>query len=281
MLYFSDERIDYLIKEDVPYIDLTTLVLDIGSERGRIQFICRENAVLSGTEEVLKVFEKLNIDAGEHLPSGTLLKPGDKFIEAVGRAEDLHMAWKLSLNIVEYCSGIATRTRKLVDIAKSINPGVSIVTTRKHFPGTKDLAIKAVVAGGGFPHRLGLSETILVFKQHLNFLGGLENFIKMIDTVKSRACEKKIIVETDSLGEAIMLCDSGIDGIQFDKVPAGELVKYVAAIKDKNPGIIALGAGGINEKNVAEYAGTGIDAIVTTSVYFGKPADIGVTITKI
>ena len=281
MLYFSDERIDFFINEDVPYIDLTTLALGIGDKKGSIRFVSREDTVLSGTEEVAKIFGKLNINTIHCLPSGTVLKPQEKFIEAEGRAEELHMAWKVTLNILEYCSGIATRTKKMADIAKGINPRITIVATRKHFPGTKDLATKAVVAGGGFPHRLGLSETILIFKQHLNFLGGMENLIEMIDTLKSRASEKKIVVETDNFNEAIMLCSNGVDGIQFDKVPAGKLVKYVAAIKDKNPGIMALAAGGINEKNVAEYAATGVDAIVTTSVYFGKPADIGVTINKI
>ncbi|GBF35193.1 molybdenum transport system protein ModD [Desulfocucumis palustris] len=281
MIYFSDHRIDYFIKEDAPFIDLTTLVLGIGSQQGRIRFAGREDTVLSGTEEVLRIFSKLNIATIKHLPSGTALKPNQVFLEAEGKAGDLHMAWKVSLNILEYCSGIATRTRRLVDTAQSINPGVSIITTRKNFPGTKDLSIKAAVAGGGYPHRLGLSETVLVFKQHLNFLGGPANFIKMIDTVKTRACEKKIIIEVDNLEDAIMLCDSGVDGIQFDKVPPDQLTKYVAAIKEKNPRIVALAAGGINEKNVAAYAGTGIDAVVTTWVYFGKPADIGVTIDKI
>ncbi|SFH10451.1 molybdenum transport protein [Desulfotomaculum arcticum] len=281
MIYIPDSRIDYFIGEDVPYIDLTTLVLGIGSEQGKIRFVSREDSVISGTEEVLKICQKLNIDVINYLPSGTVVKPGEEFIEAVGKAGDLHKAWKISLNIVEYCSGIATRTKRLVDMAQSVKPKVTIVATRKNFPGTKDLAIKAVVAGGGFPHRLGLSETILVFKQHLNFLGGMANLIKMIDTVKTRASEKKVIVEVDNLEEAIMLCNSGVDGIQFDKVPPAELINYVTAVKEINPGIIALGAGGINEKNIAAYAGTGIDVVVTTSVYFGKPADIGVTIDKV
>jgi molybdenum transport protein len=280
-LYISDEAMERLLKEDVPYIDLTTLVLGIGARTGKIRFFSREAAVLCGTEEVLKIFNKLNVTVTSYLPSGTLLKKEETVFEAAGRAEDLHMGWKVSLNILEYCSGIATRTRMLVDAAKKINPKISVVTTRKMFPGTKDLAIKAILNGGGFPHRLGLSETILIFKQHLNFMGGLDGFLKNIGEVKSRACEKKIIVEVENLEDAISLCKEGIDGLQFDKVPPAELKEHVHSIRSRYPEVVLLAAGGINQNNVEDYAKTGVDAIVTTSVYFGKPVDMGASITGV
>jgi molybdenum transport protein len=102
-----------------------------------------------------------------------------------------------------------------------------------------------------------------------------------MDDVKSRSCEKKIIVEAESLDDAITLCKGSIDGIQFDKIPPEELKTYVETVKGINPGIVLLAAGGINENNVEDYAQTGVDAIVTTSVYFGKPVDIGVRIVKV
>jgi len=280
-LYILDECIERFIKEDVPFIDLTTLVLGMGGTEGRIQFHSREKAVLCGTEEVLRIFKKLNIKAVSYLPSGTLLEAGETFIEAGGKAADLHMAWKVSANILEYCSGIATRTRRMVDRAKGINPGITIVSTRKIFPGTKELATKAVVAGGGFPHRLGLSETVLIFKQHLNFLGSLDGFLKIVDEVKSKAREKKIIVEVENLGEALKAYKGGVDGIQFDKVPSEKLKGYVEEVRSINQDVVLLAAGGINENNVEDYAETGVDAIVTTSVYFGKPVDIGAVITRL
>ncbi|WP_174520439.1 ModD protein [Desulfolucanica intricata] len=280
MIYIPDEIIDRFIKEDVPYIDLTTLVMGIGGQPGKMEFFCRENAVLCGTEEVLRVFERLNIKKIDSKPSGTLLEPGEVFLRAEGKAEALHMAWKVSLNILEYCSGIATRTKKLVDLAGSVNPGITVVTTRKTFPGTKELAVKSVLAGGGFPHRLGLSETVLIFKQHLNFGGSLDDFIGTLNRVKSQACEKKIIVETENLEDALKLCRGGVDGIQFDKVPVSELKTYIERIRNSYPGVTLLAAGGINEKNIVEYARTGVNAIVTTSVYFGRPVDMSVRIEK-
>jgi molybdenum transport protein len=279
-MYISDNDIDRFIKEDVPYIDLTTMVLGIGNEIGKITFTTRENTVLSGVEEVLRIFQKLNIRCDYYLPSGTYVEPGKTFIEAVGRAFDLHTAWKVSLNILEYCCGIATRTWKLVQKAKSVNLDISIVTTRKSFPGTKELAIKSIIAGGAFPHRLGLSESILIFKQHLNFMGGFEGLSQMTKSIRVNACEKKIIVEVENESEAMLMANVDVDGLQFDKVAVEDLKNLVLKIRKVNPNITLIAAGGVNEGNVVEYASTGVDAIATTWVYFGKPSDIKVVIDK-
>lgn len=280
MLYISDETIDRWIKEDVPYIDLTTLTLDIGGMRGKINFTAREYTVLSGVEEVLRIFAKLGITPIRSLPSGSVVNKGDTFIEAEGLASSLHIAWKLSMNILEYCSGIATRTKRMVDKAKSVNPQMAVLATRKSFPGTKELAIKSIITGGAFPHRLGLSETILIFKQHVTFLGGFNNLAQAMKQIKANACEKKIIVEVETIEDARLLIESGVDGLQFDKIPADDLKVIIDQIRRINPNITLIGAGGINESNIAEYASSGIDAIATTSMYFGKPADIGVTMEK-
>lgn len=281
MLYISDETIDKFIKEDIPYIDLTTLVLNIGKEKGNIKFVSRENAIISGTEEIIRIFHKLNIQVKSQVESGKSVLPGQAILEGEGYTESLHMAWKLSSNILEYCSGIATRTRNLVDGAKRINPKIELFTTRKIFPGTKELSIKAAIAGGAYPHRLGLSETILIFKQHMNFIGGVDGLISKFENIKSKACEKKIIVEVDSLEDAIKLGKAGVDGIQFDKIPPSELKHMVEEIRSIDSSITLIGTGGINSGNVEEYAKTGVDAISTTWVYFGKPIDVGTSITKI
>lgn len=280
MYYTADETIERFIKEDIPYIDLTTVILGIGKQKGKLQFTSREAAIVCGSEEVNKIMDKSGAVTSSFLPSGTWVKPGEIILEAEGEAQCLHMAWKVALNMLEYGSGIATRTGKLINLAKSINPRIELVTTRKIFPGTKELAIKAVIAGGALPHRLGLSETVLIFKQHMNFLGGISGLLNKMEEIKARACEKKVIVEIDCEEDAVKLCNAGADGLQFDKVPAPELGKIVERIRKINPQITLIGTGGINEENIAEYAKTGVDAISTTWVYFGRPADIGVTIEK-
>jgi molybdenum transport protein len=280
-MYISEELIDRFIKEDVPYIDLTTLALGINGQKGRIQFFSRESAVACGMEEVVKILNGLNIDVIKTCSSGSIIEKDQIFLEGEGNSEDLHMAWKVSQNILEYSSGIATKTKKLVEKVSRVNPNVQVTATRKVIPGTKELSVKAVIAGGGFPHRLGLSETILIFKQHLNFLGGVEGLIKILKNVKARACEKKIIVEVENLNQAVQLCRNGIDGIQFDKISWNELKSHVHIIRDIDPSITILAAGGINESNIVEYAKTGVDAIVTSSMYYAGPIDIGCRIVPI
>ena len=248
MIFIPNETIDKFIMEDVPYIDLTTFVFGFGGKPGRMEYFTREDGVLCGTEEVLRVMKNLNVEVEMSVPSGTVIKAGDTFLRANGKAQDLHMAWKVCQNIFDHCSGIATKTRRMAEEAHKVNPDIVIVTTRKGFPGTKALAIKAILAGGAFPHRLGLSETVLVFRQHINFLGGLENFIAEIPAAKRKLTEKKLIVEADNRDDALLLARNGVDGIQFDKLPPEQLSEAVSLLRSLNPSLAILAAGGINEK---------------------------------
>ena len=224
------------------------------------------------------IFDRLNIKLEKLVPSGKIVKPGDKLISGAGRGYDINMAWKAGQNILEHCSGIATKTHKMARAVKEQNPRVVILTTRKGFPGTKALAIKAVMAGGALPHRLGLSETVLIFKQHIDYIGGFNALLAKMPELKAECCEKKIIVETGEYGDAKALCEAGADGIQFDKLPADVLREIVAKLKTEFPKVVFLAAGGVNESNAGDYARTGIDGIVTTSLYNANPVDIGVNI---
>lgn len=277
-MYISEETLDRFIHEDVPYLDLTTELLNIGQYPGKISFASREKGIISGSEEVARILQKLVAKPGLVMPSGTEVSPGQTFLQAEGNASSLHAAWKVCLNILEYCSGIATRTRSLLDNARTVNPNISILSTRKMFPGTRELAIKAVVSGGGFPHRLGLSETILIFRQHINFFASINELAREIPKYRQLACEKKVLVEVEKLDEAILLAEAGVDGLQFDKVHPDQLKHYVQKLRESYTDLLLIGAGGIKETNVVEYAATGIDAIVTTSMYFGRPLDISVKI---
>lgn len=277
-MYIADETIDKIIKEDVPYLDLTTELLGIGEMTGVIQYTSREPTVLCGTEEVTRIFKNLGIEPVKGLPTGSVLQPSETFLVGKGRVADLHMAWRLTMNILEYSSGIATRTRKLLDKARAVNPNIQLFSTRKLFPGTKELSIKAILAGGAMPHRLGLSETILIFEQHLRFMGGIDGLLNQYTELKQKACDKAIIVEVVTLEDAKKLCQAGVDGIQLDKLPPETLKTMVAEIRKINDRVKLIATGGITDRNADVYAGTGVDALSTSSLYFGKPADIGVVI---
>ncbi|MEN6332422.1 MAG: ModD protein [Smithella sp.] len=276
--YIPDSEIERFIKEDIPYGDLTSHLLGIGSKRGKIIYSTREETSLCCTEEASRLLNKLGAVTTRMLPSGAIVPPGTEFLEAEGTAEALHAGWKAALNLLEYASGIAGRTARIVEAVKSVNPNITVVTTRKSFPGTKEIVIKAVITGGALPHRLGLSETILIFKQHTAFMGGLSEFLKTIPSLRARAKETKIIVEAESIPEAVQIAKADVDVVQVDKLKPEELIILVNELRPVSPAVKISAAGGINEANVAAYAATGVDIIVLSSVYFGKPADMKVVI---
>lgn len=274
-----DSEIERFLEEDIPFGDLTTHLLGIGQLSGKISFATRHDTTLCCTEEAARLLEKCGCRVTLQTPSGTNLSANQEFLRAEGTAQALHAGWKVAVNLLEYGSGIATRTARIVTAAREINPCIAVLTTRKTFPGTKKLAIKAVCAGGALPHRLGLSETVLVFKQHTVFLGGLKQLLHQVETLKGTAPETRVIIEADSPEEALLIAQSDADVVQVDKLPPARLKALVDEVRQINPGVKVSAAGGINEQNAAEYAASGVDILVLSSVYFGKPADIGATIT--
>ncbi len=281
LYHLPDSAIEQFLEEDIPFGDLTTSLLGIGTKQGIINFTSRERTVLCCTEEACRVLEKCGASIISTLPSGTVVENGITFLSATGTAACLHAGWKVALNLLEYASGIATRTNTIVSLAKAINPDISVVSTRKSFPGTKKIAIKAIMAGGALPHRLGLSETILIFRQHTAFLGGLENFLETLALLKKRAPENKIIVEADTAEEALKIAAAGADVVQVDKMAIEELSRLATEIHSDFPSVKISAAGGINSENTTTYAETGVDILVLSSVYFGKPSDIKATITEV
>jgi len=278
MVFISQQFLQQLLQEDVPYFDLTTQVLGIGDRMGTIRFTTRAQTVLACTEEAASLLRQTGAEVTAILATGQLLDAGVTFLMATGNAAALHIAWKPAQNLLEYACGVATKTYNLVQMAQAVNQTVVLYTTRKVIPATKPIAVKAILAGGAYPHRLGLSETVLIFQQHLNFLGGIDQLVQQVHRIKNQVKEKEIIVEVKDIAAAFKLANSGIDGIQFDKSPPEALAEVIPKLKSTNPTLITLAAGGINEANIANYAATGIDGLVLTSPYYAQPADIQVEI---
>ncbi|MEZ4599220.1 MAG: ModD protein [Syntrophotaleaceae bacterium] len=280
-VFIADELLDRLIEEDVPYGDLTTNVLGIGNRQGKIVFSTREPTVICGTEEAGRIFRKLGAEVKKLLPSGDYLSPGADFLEVQGEAAALHAGWRVCLSLLEHISGIASRTRKIVDLAKEVNPAISVETSRKSFPGGKKLTIKAVQCGGGHPHRLGLSESVLVFKHHGAFFDDQQAFWAHLDQFRERIPGKKITLEVENEKEALQAAEAGVDIIQVDKMSCPELKALLEKVRSLNPATKIAAAGGITEKNAAEYAATGAHILVLSSVFSGRASDIGARIVPI
>lgn len=276
-----DAEIERFLQEDLPYGDLTTALLAIGDRPGVITFATRHETVACCTEEAARMLEKVGATVTTLQPSGALLDCGCVFLEARGPAACLHAGWKAALNLLEAACGIATRTHALVREAQTVNPAVEIVSTRKVFSGTKAVATKAVYAGGGLPHRLGLSESVLVFAQHTAFLAsgevsGEQELWRLLPEIKNRAKEKKIGVEVTDLAGARAAAAAGADIVQVDKLSPEELAELVRVLRAEWPAVVIAAAGGVNQSNARAYAGTGVDLLVTSCMYWGKPADVAV-----
>ncbi|RDB55182.1 ModD protein [Paraeggerthella hongkongensis] len=275
MLRMPDARIDGFIAEDVPYVDLTCAVLGIGDESGEMDYFTREDCVLAGVGVVTRIMAKLGCQVVSAAADGDRVAAGETFMTVRGRSADLHAAWKVCLNVFDHLSAVATKTRAMVDAAHAENPRCEVLTTRKSMPGAKDLLTEAVMAGGAFPHRLGLSETVLVFEHHLTFFGGFDAFIEQLPTIKARCIEKKLFVEANA-EQARMLVRAGVDGLQLDKIPTDELALLVQELRRIDPRCTLVAAGGVNPRNAGAYAATGVDGLATTAPFSAKPLDMSV-----
>ncbi|PWC36372.1 ModD protein [Azospirillum sp. TSO35-2] len=267
-----DAALDALLAQDVPYGDLTTDLLGIGDRPARMRFAARGAMVLSGTEEAARLIVKAGGQIDSVAPSGTGLEAGAVFLESHGPAGALHRAWKMAQTLTEYASGIATRARRIVDAA----PGVTVACTRKNFPGAKDLSVKAVQAGGAVMHRLGLSETLLVFPEHRAFLAAPPE--SWLAELRRKAPEKKIVVEVGSIDEAVAVARAGADVIQLEKLSPDAARAVIKATRDLTPPPVVAPAGGVTEANAAAYAAAGCRLLITSAPFFGPPADVQVTL---
>ncbi len=281
MIYFTDHEIDNFLSEDLPFEDITTSFLKLENKPVKIQFTTHHNTVVCCTEEVRRIFSKLTIQTTLFTTSGEHIEKSVKFFEAEGLAKNIHAAWRVCENLMGFASGIATRTKLLTDKAASVNPGVMVCTTRKTFPGTRKIAVKSVLAGNGSVHRLGLSDTILIFKNHINLFENPKDMLHRISVSKPAAGDKCITVETASSEFAKTLINSGIKNIQLNRFPPAELKKLSKVLRKINAGINIIAAGGITDKNIEKYAQSGVNIIVTSWPYQGPPADFGVSITPL
>ncbi|MGG4604285.1 ModD protein [Paenalcaligenes sp. Me131] len=282
-VYFDNAMLEDWLQEDIGYLDLTSTLLQLGNKPARITWRTRGATVSACTEEVVRLLQSRQVTHIKHLPSGQHAADGDILVEAEGPAQALLDVWKVGQNLLEYACSVALRTHQLVEAVKQLNPHVGILTTRKHPPGLRRIAVKSTMAGGAWPHRLGLSETILVFPQHRALLA--ENgWTEVKERLRQNAnglAEKKVVIEAATLEETLLAVEAGADVIQFDKVAPAQLREWCAPLRERYPSLKLLAAGGINKTNAADYANCGVDGLVTSSLYYGPPADISVSIQKI
>ncbi|ODR97910.1 pyrophosphorylase [Methyloceanibacter methanicus] len=266
-----------LLADDAPHGDLTTESLGIGEAAGKIRFAARQDMTVAGLEDAAALLSLAGVAVSPTTRSGDRAAPGTVLLEGEGPASALHRAWKVSQTFLEIWSGVATGAQALTDAARAVRPDAIVACTRKNVPGTKRMAAAAVHAGGAVMHRLGLSETLLVFPEHRAFLPD-EDLALLAKRLKVAAPEKKCVIEVLSVDEGIAAARAGFDVIQTEKFRPGDVGELARCLDTVAPRPILAAAGGITPENAGDYVHAGADVLVSSWPYTARPADIAVAI---
>ncbi len=246
------------IQEDAPFGDITSEAI-IGSESCHAVITAKEGGVISGLEEADALFRYFGLKTSKHMNDGDTIVPGTIVLTIDGSAKSILLVERTALNILGRMSGIATRTRQMVDLVEASGCRCRIAATRKTAPGLRELDKKAVETGGGDPHRLSLSDGILIKDNHL----ALVPLETAIARARASSLYRKIEVEVQSTETAVRAAQAGADILLFDNMPV-EMVQ--AALCHLNDGglrakVLVELSGGITEKNLCEYLACDVDLI--------------------
>lgn len=271
-----DEELLRFLNDDCPFSDLTTEGLGIEGVAASATLTARSDMVICGVEEACRMFELSGAYVETAARSGERLGAGSLILAATGEAGALHRTYKVAQTLMEILSGISTATRAIVEAARSTNPTCGVVCTRKHMPGMKRLALRAIEAGGAKPHRLGLSDYVLVFEEHRVLLDKAQSMQTHFWRLRSSTVERRLAAEADTVEEAIALAEAGAEIVQVDKLTPAQVASVAKGLARFSPRPLLAAAGGINAGNAAAYAAAGADVLVTSSPYYAAPKDVKV-----
>lgn len=254
------------LQEDVRSGDLTS-ELTVPADKTAIATIyAKEKAILAGIEEIAAIAEFSGLEYEVLTYEGNWTQARQPVIRLKGNARTLLAVERLCLNIVMRMSGIATKTYKMVAEARRGNPKVRVAATRKTTPGFRYFEKRAVVVGGGDPHRYSLDDMILIKNNHITAAGGVKEAVSAARRAVSFS--KKISCEARTLQEALEAINAGADIVLLDNFKAedvGGVVKVLEkeGLRDK---VLLEVSGGMTEDNAQAYARTGIDVISSGSL---------------
>lgn len=275
----SRGELEALLADDVPHGDLTTEALGLGAAAGTMAFAARDPMVLALAEDAAAIIELAGAAVTLHARSGEALERGAPILTAQGAAPALLRGWKVAQTLIEVWSGVASEARAMVEAARAASPDVVVACTRKNVPGTKRFAVAAVRAGGAVMHRLGLSESVLLFPEHLAFCAGVP-LTELVQRLRRAAPEKRLVVEAGSIDAALAAAKAGFDVLQTEKFSPAEVAELAGHLSRHRIRPLIAAAGGIHAGNVGAYAKAGADIVVTSSPYLAKPRDVQVRITR-
>ncbi len=252
--------LSYLLKfieEDAPFGDITSEAVIPEGVRAKAVVLAKQEGVIAGVDEAKALFEHFGVKVEVKKRDGEEVRRGDVILELEGEARAILLVERTALNVMGRMSGIATEVRRLVERVKAVNPKVKIAGTRKTL--LKPIDKRAILIGGGEPHRFSLSDAILIKDNHLALVP-LEEAVKR---AKAFSAYKVIEVEVESLENALNAAKAGADVVMLDNMTPEEIAKTIEALKREGlrEGVKIEVSGGITPENIEEYAKLGVDVI--------------------
>jgi nicotinate-nucleotide pyrophosphorylase (carboxylating) len=265
------------LREDIGRGDITSEAL-IGDRRGSGKVIARQDCVIAGLEEAAEAFSILGLRTRSLVRDGDRVCSGTAVLEVEGDLRSILSGERVALNMLMRMSGIATATSEVLAACRERNPGIIIAGTRKTTPGFRRYEKKAVVLGGGDPHRFGLDDGILIKDNHLAVVGSISAAVK---AAKKASFMKKVEVEVTSLEGAREAAEAGADIILVDNMAPKEAGDCRDEIKAIDPRILVEASGGITPITAPDYAAS-VDIIsLGWLTHSARAADLSLDITSL
>ncbi|MFB5194714.1 carboxylating nicotinate-nucleotide diphosphorylase [Neobacillus sp. KR4-4] len=242
--------------EDIGEQDITTDLIFAEETNGEIVFLAKDQGIFCGEEIIKTGFQLLNNEISTHVfvKEGQAINYGDKLAQVSGKIANLLKGERVILNLVQRMSGIATLTRKTVDTLDSGH--TKICDTRKTTPGLRMLEKYAVRCGGGYNHRFGLYDGVMIKDNHISFAGSISNAVEAVRKKAGHMVKVEVEVETEA--QVLEAVNAGADVIMFDNRTPDEIKEFIQLVPST---IITEASGGIQLANIADYRDTGVDYI--------------------
>lgn len=269
-----------MLREDVGKGDVTSSFCPNKPVSAEIR--CSGKGWVSGVREVQLMFGSRGVKARAHVKDGQRVGAGKKVISLRGRARDILEVERTALNLMSRMSGVTTATREYVKALGKTNTKCAVAGTRKTTPGMRYFEKKAIVLGGGVPHRMGLYDMILIKDNHLKLFDDVAKAVAAAHrSQKGKRRKLKVEVEVSSVRDALAAAKAGADAVMLDNMSPKQAKAAVQALKaaDLRKKVLLEASGGIGVGNIRRYGLTGVDWVSTGRITHSAAAiDFGLEI---
>ncbi|KIM33793.1 hypothetical protein M408DRAFT_325393 [Serendipita vermifera MAFF 305830] len=255
------------LQEDTPSFDYGGFVVGEAEKTAFLLGKGKETAVLAGVPFVDEIFAQLGCTVEWHMAEGETFEPIKRVATITGKARFLLLGERVALNLLARCSGIATKSRRFRDIARSNGYKGVIAGTRKTTPGFRLVEKYGMMVGGIDAHRHDLSSMIMLKDNHIWSCGSISNAIATARQAGGFSLLLDVEVRTEA--EADEAIEAGADVIMLDNMEGDLLLQTARRLREKWSGkrFLLETSGGIEENNLRERAVNEIDILSTSAVH--------------